>query len=195
MQHALGSNLQPDPFMFGLGEFVVSDAERIESRRASDRRRNRVGMDSSYNRQKALQKERAYKLAKYLYEHGETDTRLIHRRVGIKSVKTVIGVMTYMSFLFGGKIRTVYESDDGFHVGLVNRDGDIPKIKTDKKYGGNKYIVYVDDIPHYFSSTKIISEFLGIDRNGVGNMLKGKKYTNLENVRIEWAKKHHDKKL
>jgi hypothetical protein len=139
--------------------------------------------------QDTIRHEQAREVAKYLYGHGETDTRRLHIELGIYEPGKVKAVMTYMTFEFDGESWMLYEDDDGFTIGLTNSRGDTPKVakKPEKR---DKYIVSVDGKERYFRNMKEVCKYVGCNPNIASRMLNNSEtFRGIENVEVTWAGK------
>src|SRR6056297_184674 len=184
MQNALGNSLIYDPWLIGLGSIMDS---KIDPKEAERRRYFEAKSREDPKPQFVIKRKKAEKIADFLYTYGESDTRLIRERTGVENAKKIVGVMTYMSFYFDGEYWSVYETDDGCRVGLVNSKAETPNIKIDNtvKY---KYVVRVDNTPHYFFDLQSASDFIGCDRNSTSKMVRfGRVFDGIENVSVEYV--------
>jgi len=176
-----------DPFAYGIAAIVTNEAEKKEAKRIRDKS-YRPKKYNAYTRQVALQKERAYKVAKYLYQNGETNKKRIAAGIGVSSVRKTIEVMTYMDFLFDGQRWAVYETDDNLRIGLVNKHGQTPTIKTPEPVKDYKVVVWVNGVPKGFMTVKAAADYIGCDRKTASNMLHHDQvFSHYKNIEVTWV--------
>lgn len=135
----------------------------------------------------------AEKIAKHLYENGETLKATITSKFCVDDILKTINFMTHIVYNFEGHNYVLYENDIGRRIGLVDNQGNVPiiipkesKSKSKKRASKRSYLVYVDEEKIECDTQPEVAELLGMHVTHVCKRINaGGTFPTLKNVYIK----------
>lgn len=172
-----GTSRDTDPFTYGIAH--IDDGKATENMLVNMFKRNMIGRVQQEN----SEEEKVQSILSFIREHGRVSTVELQYKFD-KLPPHVKHILTYRD--------VVYESDDGYWIGILGPDLEPLPRKAPIQYvtkptEGYPYKITDNGQVKYYKTLAVIEREYGIDYHVLASLMKGKKnkrrpYLQLEKV-------------